>query len=371
MAHGREELALGLIRRFRRGLGFAKLCFGVALIGDVGMDAYPFTNATLVVKHGDGANGEETVDAIVPADAVLVDKHAALGDAAVPFFYPRLRVLRVHGLGPAEALVLLVALAGEGGPALLLALHLADGIVGPNDVPHGFDRRAEPLLAVAQALFRVLAGGYVEHDAGEAHRLAVLILEGAAAGCNPVKAAILREDAILFVEIKAVTEALSDLFANPSAIIRVDAAHVIFERCACGGFGRVDREELGELSVRVEAILGDVPIPRTDAAAGFEGERQALFTALQGGFGETSLLLGADASGGFDDGSQHARVLAGGADNRAVIEVHPSFVRTSMPMQYEMLVAKAERAARQANFHHVAIEVSDLRPAFENFGAEQ
>ena len=144
------------------------------LLGDVGMDAYPFANRAPVIEYRHRPNRTVAIHAIVPAYAVFVGEDVLFGHSHVPRIDRRLRIVRMDGLGPTVTLIFLEFLPSEVPPARLLARHSALGIVGPDQATYRFDCRAETRLARPQLFLFPLALAHVAEYQHAADDLAVL-----------------------------------------------------------------------------------------------------------------------------------------------------------------------------------------------------
>ncbi len=96
----------------------------------------------------------------------------------------------------------------------------------------------------------------------------------------------------------------------------------------------------------------------------FEHLLQARLLALQLSFGHYPF-------GGFHHHGDDAGRLRLIIEHRRVVQIHPGTFRPAVAVQHQLLVLVRKRAARQADLHHVVVELGDLRPAFAHFRAQQ
>ena len=91
-------------------------------------------------------------------------EHFFLRYGSLPRVEGRLRVVWMHGLGPAVILILLLRLAGKVFPPGLLAFHHPLGVVRPDEAAHRCHRGAEAFFARPQRVLDVFGLGNIARD---------------------------------------------------------------------------------------------------------------------------------------------------------------------------------------------------------------
>ncbi|PAV66930.1 hypothetical protein WR25_22932 [Diploscapter pachys] len=81
--------------------------------------------------------------------------------------------------------------------------------------------------------------------------------------------------------------------------------------------------------------------------------------------------LGRDAFGRFRQDADDATRRAAFVEDRRIIEVHPHALGRTVTIERQFLVMVMQRSARQADAHHIVVEVGDLRPALANLRSQQ
>ena len=135
----------------------AQLDFSGAAVRNVAVHPDPFADAAIAVADRNGTDCTDPILAVMPPHPVFEHKCRTAGDSCLPRLDGGLSVVWMNRIGPAVALIAIVALPGQCCPAGLFADHLAFGIIGPQDPFDGIDGGAKAFLAVLQ----LQRGGFV------------------------------------------------------------------------------------------------------------------------------------------------------------------------------------------------------------------
>ncbi len=342
-------------------------CVGRALlVFDVDAAADPERRFAGLARGAVGTHQMPAVLAVVAAQADFgVDRrarrHAGLPHGAVAF-----HVVWMHDRLPAQTqrIVGRRAAAGVLAHAVVDPFDAAVIVRRPHVVRHRLRKGAKARFARAQRALGVHPLGDVvaEHEGGEhgavgvAQRLQHDVDEGAG---RPVLAGIVQHQ--------------FDTFGAKRRAIGETAIELLDEAMR-GQFGQGLRHRHAE----------QWP-PAGQRAVGVVGQRVVVLGAVQQAHEARRLLehrvqaralgldvaFGLDLAGGLDhdrhDAGNHAILVA----DRRIVEVHPDLLGRAAAVQREFLIPVTERAARQADAHHVVVEGRYFGPAFAHFRAQQ
>ena len=118
------------------------------LVVDVAVESHPFTDGPVGLEHRNGAHFEPAVHAVVAPDAMLEDELLARRDGSKPRIDRGLGIVRVNGLGPAEALRLGLALPRIRAPRRPRAASFTLRGRRPHHLSDGLDERAIAVVCV-------------------------------------------------------------------------------------------------------------------------------------------------------------------------------------------------------------------------------
>ncbi|MNZ91567.1 hypothetical protein D3C78_1105550 [compost metagenome] len=145
------------------------------------------------------------------------------------------------------------------------------------------------------------------------------------------------------------------------------------------GLGRQERQRLigrigkrpGKSLVPGQQIGLDVPDKGAQQGPGVERQAHSFVIGAVGRFGLLAQPLGRHVGRGLHDHRQHPGRHPVVIGHRAVIEVHEHRFGLAVAQQFQLFIAKGQRATGQAGVEHLAIELGDFRPAELNRRAEQ
>ena len=129
------------------------------------MNAHPFAQIAVRIEHRHRANVETPPLAVGAQDAMFENEHLARCDRFIPGVDRGLGIVGMDSLSPAIALIGLLALPGQLGPARLETAHFSVRAVGPQIAVDGCDRSLEPFIAGFERNLAIAAFAQVQHRA--------------------------------------------------------------------------------------------------------------------------------------------------------------------------------------------------------------
>lgn len=121
------------------------------------------------------------------------------------------------------------------------------------------------LISLLESHRRPLLVVDVDHDAGKAHGTTIGISFNLAASDNPTDRAVTLDDTIFRRVVGTRFDGLSDAGGDSFAVVGMNRPDVAFKRSSCGLLGR-NGEEAGQVGIRNDAVVDDVPCPCGDGS---------------------------------------------------------------------------------------------------------
>ena len=306
----------------------------LALQRHVGVDADPFAQASVGVEHRHGADEEAPPLPVRAAQAMFEYEHVTLRHGFVPGIDRGLGIVGVDGVCPAIALIFLLALTGERGPAGLVAAHFPVRAVGPEITVDRRDGRLEPLIAGGERQFALPPFGEVQHRADHPGRLAGRIANDEAAVEHRRIAAVGAGETIFVGPVDGfAVDRLMNAVSDAVAVVGMDVADPpVARRADVGGavaVGPLDR------FVPEDMVGREIPVP--DRVVGCAtGQAIAFLDAAERGLG-----LGALA----DLRAQGVRAPVGQRDDLAQLQLGHDLPRQHL--QHAALLVRHAGGARR------------------------